>query len=301
MKAINVPFQIALWAVTMLFFSSCSATNNPGINLVGSTPGDPAIKSMLAIPANENADFIRWNLKLMDDNSFNLDISYGESQPNTLGFKEGSKKKTIVGRFTIAKNQLKGFKEVYELISNDFVETISLAKLNENIYHILTLDKQLMIGNGGWSYSLNRLEAVEADSILIVSPTAVDKDSEVVFEGRTPCQEFKEAHPEMQASSGCFKIKWKLVLYKDAVANKPTTCTVRNIVDNQPRDISGTWEIIKGTATSPNATIYSIRVDNLQEPLLFLQADDNVLFFLDRNMNPFVGNQDFSFALNRKK
>lgn len=300
MKAIKVFFQNAILMVTLLLLSACSAANN-GVNLVGSTPGDNSIKSALSIPLDHEVDFIRWNLELANNDTFDLNIEYGESQPNTLGFKKGGFTQTIRGSYSIIKDHRSGFKEVYGLISNDLAETIFLAKLNENIYHFLTSDYQLMVGNGGWSYSLNRAEPIEAEGILIASQISDDEALELVFEGRTPCQEFKKEYPEMKASSECFKIKWKLVLHKDSITDKPSTCTIRNIVDNQPRDVSAKWEILKDAVAHPNATIYRIMVDNLAKPLLLMKGDGNVLFFLDGNKNPFVGNDDFSFTLNRRE
>lgn len=95
-------------------------------------------------------------------------------------------------------------------------------------------------------------------------------------------------------------IKWRLILNRDSLTYEPTTCSIRNIVDNEPRDISAKWEIITGTETNPDAIIYKIKVDNLDEPILLFAADDNVLFFLDKHMKPIIGNKDFSFTMNKK-
>jgi hypothetical protein len=280
---------------------SCSARNiMPEIILIGSTPGDEPIKTMLTIPAETKVDFIRWNLILDDKNAFVLDIVYGESKPNTLDFKSDVKQ-TVKGTYSIVKNQ-KGnrFKEIYQLKSDDLPEIISIVKINENLFHILTPQNQLMIGNGGWSYSLNRKNAVDPGEILIFSPKSNDKSLQLVFDGRTPCQEFATEHPEMNASPSCFKLKWKLILNRDSVTYLPTTCTIRTILDNQPRDVTGKWTIIKGTATNAEAIIYKIQADNLAEPILLFLGDENVLFFLDKDNKPFIGNEDFSFAINKR-
>lgn len=279
----------------------CSGSNaSQEIILVGSTPGGESIKSILSISTDTKIDFIRWNLKLDNNNNFVLNITYGESQPNTLDFKDTGRKQIINGTYQIKKQENHYFKEVYQLKSNALSENIVLAKINENLFHILTSDSQLMIGNGGWSYSLNRQNSVDAGEILISSPKLVDKSLQLVFDGRTPCHEIATSHPEMKANSGCFKLKWKLTLNKDSITFFPTTCTIRNIVDNQPRDISGKWTIIEGTKTNPEAIIYRIQVDNLANPMLFLVGDENVLFFLDQNYHPFIGNRDFSFTMNKR-
>ncbi len=301
MATIIVSFRNTLLMFIFLT-ASCFATNSkPEIALIGSTPGDTEIKSMLSISANINIDFIRWNLKLVGKNDFVLDIAYGVSQPNTLDFKDGGRKKTIKGTYTINENQQQShFKEIYQLKSDDLSAKISLVKLNENLFHVLTSQNQLMVGNGGWSYSLSREAPINQNKILISSPISNSKSLQMVFDGRTPCQEIAAEHPEINASSSCFKLKWKLVLNLDSVTYLPTTCIVRGVVDNQPRDVLGTWSIHKGTATNPTVIIYKIKLAKYTKPILLLVGDENVLFFLDKNSMPFIGNRDFSFALNRK-
>lgn len=301
MTTLMVTFRNTLLLICLFLTIFCAATKiNPEIVLVGSTPGDESIKSILSITGT-NVDFIRWNLKLNGNNTFALDITYGESQPNTLGFKNNGQRQSIKGTYLITKNDNHTkFKETYQLSSSDLPENLSLVKITENLFHILTAQNKLMIGNGGWSYSLNRKMPIHSESVLISSSVSNDQSLRVVFDGRTPCQEFKVEHPEMKASQDCFKLKWQLILQKDSVTHLPTTCTIRNIVDNQPRNISGKWEIMKGTVTNPDAIIYKIMVDNLSEPILLLVGDDNVLFFVDKNNKPMRGNDDFSFALNKK-
>jgi len=299
MKTLKTFFQEAILMLFVLVWTSCSATNTKSeIIFIGSTPGDETVKTMLTIPAEIMVDFIRWSLTLDNKNSFVLNIHYGEAQPNTLGFKGDGEKKTFKGTFSVSGN--KNFKEVYHLKSPDLFTEISIAKLNENIFHLLTSQNQLMVGNGGWSYSLNRKEPVQNNEISIASKIGEDKSQQLVYDGRTPCQEIAKEHSEMKETSSCFKIKWRLILNRDSITHQPTTCTMRNVVDNQPRDIAGTWEVIKGTAANPDAIIYKIKVDNLVEPHLFLVGDDNVLFFLDKNNKPMIGNKDFSFTLNKK-
>lgn len=268
------------------------------MNLIGSTPGDEHVKTMLAIPAETKVDFIRWNVTLGIKQDFVLDIHYGESQPNTLGFKGNGEKKTFKGTYSVSESI--DFKEVYHLNCAGFPTEITIAKLSENLYHLLTPQGRLLIGNGGWSYTLNRKYPDHPAEISVATrSTAADKSLQLIFEGRTPCQEIAGEHPEMMASASCFKIKWRLVLHRDSITLQPTTCTIRNIVDNQPRDVPGKWEVIHGTATNPHAIIYSIQADNLTGPMLFFSGDENILFFLDRNYVPMIGNADFSFTMNR--
>lgn len=287
--------------ILLLSISSDTKAYTPEIVLVGSTPGDEIMKSMLSIPADTKIDFMKWHLKLDNKNSFILNLVFGESQPNTLGFKNGGENRTIKGTFSLNENAEKSnFQEIYQLESNSLPEKISLVKLSQNLFHILTPQNQLMNGNGGWSYSLNRKNPVSSDKILFSSKPSDEQTLQLVFDGRTPCREIAAEHPEMSAGQSCFKLKWRLILVRDSVTHQPSVCTIRNIVNNQPLNISGKWKIIHGTDTNPNVIIYKIEVDNLAEPILFLVGDENVLFFLNRNNEPFVGNEDFSFVLNKK-
>jgi len=183
----------------ILFTSSCSgAGSSPSeIAFVGSTPGDELIKSMLTLHPATMVDFIRWNLTLNDTkpdkNTFILSILFGEAQPNTLGFKGGGEKALFKGEFTVSKNENKNINgEIYHLKSSQLPSGISMVKLNDNLFHILTPHSQLMIGNGGWSYTLNRKEPINSLAVLPALTTSStltnDTSLQVVFDGRTPAR-----------------------------------------------------------------------------------------------------------------
>ncbi|MBB6327532.1 hypothetical protein FHS59_003175 [Algoriphagus iocasae] len=301
MKSVKTIIRNSLLVGCIFLTASCFGKNTKSETiLIGSTPGDDLIKTMLAIPNQTKVDFIRWNLILDNENVFTLDITYGESKPNTLDF-ISAEKQTFNGTYSIVNNREKnGFKEIYQLKSDGLPGIISMTQISENLFHILTPQNKLMNGNGGWSYSLNRKVAVDSGEILISSPIPDDKSLQQVFDGRTPCQEIAAGHPEMKVSITCFKLKWKLTLNRDSVTHLPTTCTIRTVVDNQPRDVSGTWAIIKGTATNPEAIIYKIHANDLAEPISLLLGDENVLFFLDQDNIPLIGNEDFSFTMNKR-
>lgn len=283
----------------LLFFS---ATNIPGLVLVGSTPGEGPIASILSIPSGVKVDFIRWNLTLEGDNTFELKIVYGGSQPNTLGFTNGGEERDFRGSFDIDRSLANSrFKEVYRLKSDQLKTVISLVKVNENVFHILTTDDQLMVGNGGWSFSLNRANPVPVSGdLMIVTAPGNKRSRRVVFDGRTPCQEVAADHPEMRVSASCFKLKWRLILERDSITFLPSKCTIRKVVDNKPVDVSGSWSIVRGTPADPDAVVYKIETGDSDEAFLLL-ADEKVLFFLDPEGRPYVGNEDFSFTLNQRE
>jgi hypothetical protein len=301
-------FTRLLLAACLLVTGSCSSTaiTSSQTILVGSTPGDGEIKSLLGIPVDLKVDFIRWDLTLNNQDpgnkTFSLNIIFGENQPNTLGFTGGGQKRAFVGEYitnNISADQLQG--EVYHLQGGKLPKGIKLVKLNENLFHILTSQNSLMIGNGGWSYTLNNKEPVQGDfpTPVLKTPTR-DTTTQVIFDGRTPCQEFASEH-EMSVNKSCFKLKWRIILNRDPVSHEPTTYTMRKVVDNGRQNVTGKWKVINGTTSNPNAVIYQLDPEDPGKSISLLVGDENVLFLLHKNKDLFVGNEDFSFTLNKKQ
>ena len=214
--------------------SFCSCASNTGAHMgkyyfVGCTPGDDLIKSQLSIPNEAIIDFIKWDLTMdsLNQNSFVLNIVYGESQPNTLGFKEGGQTKLYQGEYHISKNSNY---EIYHLKSSGFQTEIAMVKLNSNIFHLLTPQKQLMIGNGGWSYTLNKKtpdkNKYPLPNLKNSANMLRDTSVQVIYDGRTPCQDFAEEN-NLTVNQSCFKLKWKLILNKDPKTLQPTTYTLK--------------------------------------------------------------------------
>lgn len=307
-------YNILLLAVIMLSgCNSCDAKAkkiSSNITLVASTPADEQIKSFLAIPTETKVDFIRWNLILSNTKShrhtFELNINYGEAQPNTLGFKNGGKKKSVSGEYVISKEKDKSnvIREIYYLKSTKFISGISIIKLSDNIFHLLTPQKQLMIGNGGWSYTLNRkdpLPNASADlySMIILSYLREDTAKQIIFDGRTPCLDMAK-EKNLTVASDCFKLKWKLILNKDPKTLQPTTYTLHR-TNSRESDITGKWTIKKGISSNPEAVIYQLDPDKPEQSISLLLGDENVAFFLHKDNEFFTGNEDFSYTLNRRQ
>ena len=117
-----------------------------------------------------------------------------------------------------------------------------------------------------------------------------------VFVGRTPCQEFlKELNLEEREQ--CAKRKMSVVLYHDSITHRSTTYKTGGM-----GKWSGTckWQILKGTPTDPSATVFQLIFD-ARTSLFLLKGDDNVLFILDKNKNFLIGNEKFSYTLNRAR
>ena len=159
-----------------------------------------------------------------------------------------------------------------------------------------------MVGNGGWSYTLNN---VTPDKIIYSLPTLTnstivlkDTSSQVIYDGRTPCQDFA-AENRLTVNQTCFKLKWKLILNKDPKTLQPTTYQLRR-TNSRESDITGNWAIIKGTASNPDAIIFQLDPDKPNQAISLFVGDENVLFFLHKDKNLFIGNDNFSFTLNKR-
>jgi hypothetical protein len=234
-----------------------------------------------------------------------LDIIFGISQPHTLEFKGGAETRTFEGDYLISENKQENIQgEIIHLISDKLPGEISLVKLNENLLHLLTPENHLVVGNGGWSYTLNRKDPLDQTSSLPhltdQSNSPIDSLQLVIFEGRTPCLDFAKDH-NWSVAPGCFKLKWKLILNKDPHTFLPTTYQLRRVIDNQPHETEGKWTLVKGTTTDPNAMIYQLDPDKGVESISLLAGDENVIFFLNKKLDLYVGNGDFSFTLNRRR
>ena len=309
-------------AAAVLFVASCSGTAETAAHhnflLVGSTPCDGAIKAALGIAAETKCDFIRWTLAMdpTKGNAYKLDANYGEAQPNTLGFIGGGQHISASGKFEkLTHLLLKGLpprprsadtppkqggeREVYRLRSEQPAIDVSLVKLNANLFHLLMPDGSMMIGNGGWSYTLNRSVPVAnagLPSVSLAARSASPRPLTVVFDGRTPCREITELNGIAVRAADCFKLKWRLVLNRTAATFEPTTFTIHSTFARE-KPVTGKWSIVK----TGDATIYRLEPDASMKPVSLLLAEDNLLFFLDADGRPLVGNKDFSFTLNRRQ
>jgi hypothetical protein len=303
-----------------IIFTAASSGSRVESNvvLVGSTPGGSAIKAMLRIDPEKNIDFIRWHITLAPTTTqsghFKMELNFGVSQPNTSGFVGGGEHRSIAGQYSMrGRNDNGKGSEVLQLRDQEGNPMLSLRKLNDQIYHVLTTDDKFMVGNGGWSYSLNTKTQrsqtlVSTFSKSFTSSQTVERDTTrmAVYDGRTPCREFSQYY-DFALGDECFKLKWRLMLSRDPHTHKPTTYTVKMVepipdpnspVDHTYREKSGTWRI--QPVSSPQVLIFELTPDGSMPPLYLLAGDENVLFLLDKDNRLLTGNEDFSYTFNRK-
>ena len=146
-----------------------------------------------------------------------------------------------------------------------------------------------MVGNGGWSYTLNSIKQVATAEIKLKARDTGFKDS-IVFEGRTPCRGIEElmygtTRPE------CYKKKWLVRLYKNVDA-KSGTYKIGGTVPSA----TGKWKLKENPG---GKTIYSLKLSN-GNTLDLLQTDENIVYIMDAKGGLMVGDHDFSYSLNRR-
>lgn len=277
-----------------------------------STPCEEQSKLLLNIASTIDCEFMKWQLTLARNKAtgesahYRLHISYGMTKPNTNGFSGTPHEIQRTGKWTAELDPAsRQAPIVLRLLSKDAEKELSFRRLNDRLLHLQDRDGRLMVGNGGWSYTLNRTEASSKglaasgiSSTFSVPRTGDQPPTIEKFVGRSPCREAarlinKPASPE------CIKIKWSFTFHRDPETGAPTTYKLRHTLIRDLIEKEGTWSLIKGTRTDPNATLYHVDADKPSESLFLQMVDENVLMILDRDMHPLVGNSDYSFTVNR--
>jgi hypothetical protein len=116
-----------------------------------------------------------------------------------------------------------------------------------------------------------------------------------VFEGRTPCHDIVFEFTKVTPYTSCLKIKWRLTLYQEQSTGAPSAYLFQGTTTLR----EGSWSILQGTENDPDALIYQLHLDESQEPVSFLKADENHLYLLDRELNFLVGNELLSYTFSK--
>lgn len=309
---IQILFNAAI-AVCYLTTSSCAQENpttEPYAIFVASTPCIEVARPLHNIPADADCDLIQWNLTLYQDAKTKLPTQYALSSEwgfyidNRTYETRGTNDK-VEGKWKIVKGtKTNPEAEVYQLNPDQPELSVSFLKLDDNVIHLMDKYENLAIGNGGWSFTLNREDPItypQANFILpATAPSSVINSSwnKIVFQGRSPCLALADAL-NVPPDDPCIKIKWLLTLYQDTATFTPTTYELQRTFHREST-IKGQWTVLRGTRANPDAVIYQLDPDKPEQSLLLMKGDDNILFFLDKDRNLLVGNRDYSYTLNRK-
>ena len=269
-----------IYSFALLLFT-CYA-NAKEINYVGCTPANTTVRNFLGISLTDSVDFIRWSIAA-ENGKYSLKCNYGIGKPDTPGFWNGGKWIELHGRITKT--------ESYFSFENG-KKILKALELNPSLIHFVDENKNLLIGTGGWAYTLGDKALPASDHLSAIAKQTVLKDS-MSFHGRTPCGNFSVNPP----GSNCIKMKWSIVFY--ANKNQPTTYLLNhsNAMPLQYPGKTGTWKIVNG---KDGRIIYQLNPDNDNTPTYLLKLNDNVLVFTDAKGNLLVGDKDFSYTLSRK-
>ena len=114
------------------------------------------------------------------------------------------------------------------------------------------------------------------------------------FENHVPCS------LDEPPNEACERIKLGIVLYRDA-AGEPTTyliSIIRVAVSDDRETIQGQWTIEEGTALDPDATVYELDAAAPEHLRHWWPIGEDILFLLDGEKMPRVGDAAYGFALN---
>jgi hypothetical protein len=297
--------QIVGEAVAVMWLA-CLPCGAIGAEFVGSTPGGALPREFLGgLPADAPCHCVMWQLTLRTNRpTYDVVARYRiPSRGNTNQSADGPSV-TSRGRWEVVKGARPNG-VVYRLTSEKTQRSLFFVTVGENLLHLLNPDGTLMVGNGGWSYTLNRADHAEKpgdpsqapDMSYKISPLATGPNVFGVFEGRSPCLGIARELKIPQHTG--MKVKWRVTLYQNPETSTPTTYRIEGSLHRQAAR-EGTWSIVRGTKTDPNATIYQLSPTATEAALVLLKGDDNVLFFVNGEREPLIGHADFSYTLNRR-
>ena len=271
-------------SILVLMIICCCANGKESV-YQASTPAHLVVRNFLGISLQDSIDFIRWKLT-MRANNYALNCQYGIGKPNTNGFID-EKRVVFTGKLSKQGN--------YYLLQQQG-RTIYLFEVNNNLLYLLDKNKNMLVGNGGWSYALNNVAPVKTDQFnLSIKQNRLP--ASMAFEGRTPCKELSKLMGSNR-SGECYKMKWYIILFTDPATGKPTYYLKGGRGYKKETMARGKWEIV----TNKNGrVIYKLDPEKQQFAVHLLKADDNILFFTDADGNLLVGDEDFSYNLNRTK
>lgn len=270
---------------------------------VGTTPCGEFPRTFLGgLPPGAACDAITWRMALTtgraDESRWNLVAVYNVPSPSNPNV-------TVEGPKVALQGKLDAAATAYRLTSDGTGRSLSFSRVSDGLIHLRAADDRLLVGNSGWSYTLNRADLTERpanpsqapDLSYSISTRASGASVFGVFEGRTPCVGISR-ELKLAPIAGCLKVKWRVTLLQNPGTGAPTTYTIEGSL-HRKQARQGAWRIVRGTATNPGAVVYQLDATATEAPLWLLQGDANVLFFLNHEQQPLTGTVDFSYTLNR--
>ena len=142
-----------------------------------------------------------------------------------------------------------------------------------------------------------------------VVPPEGSLDSE--FVGSTPCAGLPRDFLKIPGNAACECIRWRLTLHAGDVAGSQGTyvlVTIHGMSEtNGPgffqggtkTETTGQWRTTVGRRANPRAIVYQLQATDPHRSLSIVKIDENVLHLLTHDGQLMVGNDSWSYTLNR--
>ena len=127
---------------------------------VGTSPCGESVREFLGVSRTHPCDKITWRLAFspgIKTNSYKLVATFGLQEQSAPGFVDGGTTVALAGELQMMTGtKSKPDALVYEVKSGKPDRSLSFVMVNTNLLHLLDRDRNLMIGNEFWSYTLNQ-------------------------------------------------------------------------------------------------------------------------------------------------
>lgn len=308
MRAILTAIPICLIGLSIPYYVDFTKEATPAeISEVfeGTSSCDPYANKFLRIPVDERCDFVKWritfnyNPQTKKPSLYSLSREYSYYVDNQRWKKQGSE--SLYGNWEIVKG-IKGNPDatIYQLRNEN--TTLNFVKIDGNLIHLLSPQKEFLPGMFSHSFTLSKtggtLQSVSRLLPVSAPMSTTQTDSVLIYEAKTPCSEIAK-EKKIPVDKNCFKLKWLLKLYFRPGTLEPSGFSMSRTYHRQ-KLITGNWKIVR-TADKNRSIIYQLHPEVSEKSIELLRADDNVLFFLRENGQPFIGNSEFSYTFNRRR
>lgn len=267
--------------LAILLVGRLVAPSEPVIAFVGSTPCDAPARQFIGVPAAAECERIQWTLALPSSGSgtFTLDGVWGMQAINNPGFAGGGNPVRLQGAVTT----VTGARRSYRLAAG--ARRLEFTHLDHDLIHMLGANGAVMVGNPGWSYTLSARDPGKRGAPESERRTSDAGRIAGVFEGRTPCEAL-ERDLDRPRNPECTKVKWRLT-FRDHGYVLEGFGYARN--GTPPR--TGRW--------GASGDTIQLDPDAPQRFLTFRVVEGRLLLFLDKQGRPLVGDEYYSYTLNK--
>ena len=255
----------------------------------GTTPCDGITRPVPTMPAGAGCEMAAWRVELHAGGRYVLTAAYGMTKPNSSDIRSGGTPVRLSGTYAAADGVLR-------LRTDDPKVSVRFLKVGQDVLHLIGRDDRLVVGNGAWSYTLNR-EGRSGRGTRVVSATYDEPGGPGggVFEGRTPCA--PELRPfTANLVSGCQRLKWRLTLRQNAGGDPAGYVSG---VAGRNDATQGTWRIRRGLPGHSDAVVYELRPANGPGRLTLLLLGGRHLYMLGPGQQLLVGDEYLSYTLSR--